>query len=117
MNTLGSMAFLVFSLVTLAITVPLLFVYFTWNSNHWKKRNVFSPKAWPFFGHYPKSAVLLVNPMYEMEDMYRYVPFCFILSCEPAVIQFYSSISFVFADYTRRIIVSLVFMIVEHPSY
>lgn len=55
----------------LLVFISLIYVYFTWNFNYWKKRNVFGPEPLPFFGNYPKSAVLLQNIIYEQQTLYE----------------------------------------------
>ncbi|XP_055298123.1 probable cytochrome P450 28a5 isoform X2 [Sitodiplosis mosellana] len=54
-------------IVLLAIT----YIYLSWNFDYWRKRKIFGPKPLPFFGNYPKSAVLLQNVMYEQQELYE----------------------------------------------
>lgn len=113
----------------------LLLTYFCWNFNYWKSRDVFSPRVWPFFGSYMRSAVLLTNPMYDMVNLYRYdTHFPFRLRCPYHLwLTIYFRIFYWFdvwsfdvynlsntntcADYTRNDIDSLAFMTDELRSY
>ncbi|XP_031636398.1 probable cytochrome P450 28a5 [Contarinia nasturtii] len=59
------------ALLLIAIFSFIIYQYVTSNFNYWRKRKVFGPKPLPFFGNYPKSAILQANIMYEQQQLYE----------------------------------------------
>lgn len=56
-------------LVLCLITVILIYFYFTWNLDFWKKRNVPGPKPLPIVGNLLKSALLQCHSLYDYHEI------------------------------------------------
>lgn len=54
-----------------ALLFVILYVFSTWNSDHWLKRGIFGPEPIPLLGNYPKSALLLQNIIYDQAKLYE----------------------------------------------
>lgn len=65
------------SLALLATFVALLYIYFIWNFNYWKKRGVPGPKPIPVVGAFVGAFMQSTNLVYEIDELYKYYFFSF----------------------------------------
>lgn len=71
---------MIFTILTVIIgLVSLIYIFFVWNFNYWKKRNVNGPKPKPFFGSYPSVFTQKDHIAVDIKEIYEYVFIKFIL--------------------------------------
>lgn len=56
-------------LFLISVTVILVYFYFTWNLDFWRKRNIPGPKPLPIVGNLLKSTLLQCHSLYEYNEI------------------------------------------------
>lgn len=59
------------TLVLLSGVIALLYVYFIWNFNYWKNRNIPGPTPKPLLGTVPSAITQERNVYYDLADSYK----------------------------------------------
>lgn len=67
----GVCGFLVNIIAAIVSVLVVHYVYFLWNSDHWKKRGVFCPESNKLFGNLPGQVNGKRSIVYDLDDLYK----------------------------------------------
>lgn len=60
-----------YTLALIGAVVSLIYLYFVWNFDYWKKRGVPGPKPIPIIGAFPGQFMQSRNVAYEADELYK----------------------------------------------
>lgn len=60
-----------YTFLSILSAILILYLYLTWNFDHWKKRKIPGPIPKPLFGTFPGMVNAKRNFIYDLEEVYK----------------------------------------------
>lgn len=62
---------MIFTLILIAVTIALIYLYLVWNNDHWKKHGIPHNPPQILFGNSPNALLQKRNAYYDVQDVYK----------------------------------------------